>query len=143
MAENKTKPTTVSAARFIASVADARQRRDCRALAALMRDVTGTPARMWGASIVGFDQYHYRYDSGREGDAPLTGFAPRARGLVLYLGPGLDEAALLDRLGRHKVGKGCLYLATLDDVDRSVLRRLVTASVSAMRRRYPRARARA
>src|SRR5687767_6340971 len=125
MAENKTKPTRVSPAAFIAGVDDERRRKDCRELMALMRDITGKPAKMWGPSIVGFDQYHYKYDSGREGDMLLTGFSPRKQELVLYLGPGLENASLMAKLGKHKAGKGCLYLKRLDDVDRAVLRTLV------------------
>jgi hypothetical protein len=138
MAENKTKPTRASAASFIAQVEGEQRRKDCEELVALMRDVTGHPPKMWGSSIVGFDQYHYRYESGREGDMLLTGFSPRKQDLVLYLGPGLDNERLIKKLGKHKAGKGCLYLKRLDDVDRSVLRALVEESVSTMRKRYPR-----
>ena len=134
---NKTRETRASAAAYIAQVADPQQRKDCRELVAMMRDITGHPARMWGASIVGFGRYHYRYASGREGDSLLTGFAPRGKELVLYLGPGLDNAALMKTLGKHKAGKGCLYIKRLDDVDRKVLRALVEHSVETMRARYP------
>jgi hypothetical protein len=136
MAENKTTPTKVSAAAFIAGVEDENRRKDCRELVALMRDVTGHPPVMWG-SIVGFDQYQYKYASGREGVCLLTGFSPRKQDLVLYLGPGLDNADLMARLGKHRRGKGCLYLKRLDDLDRAVLRTLVEESVDAMRSRYP------
>ena len=135
MAENKTKPTNVSAAAFIAGIADETRRKDCRELVALMRDVTGHPPIMWG-SIVGFDQYQYTYASGREGVCLLTGFAPRKQDLVLYLGPGLENEELMAKLGKHKRGKGCLYVKRLDDVDRVVLRKLVQESVAAMRSRY-------
>ena len=138
MAENKTKPTRASAAQFIAQVDGEQRRKDCQELIALMQDVTGHPPRMWGSSIVGFDQYHYRYESGREGDTLLTGFSPRKQDLVLYLGPGLENTQLMKKLGKHKAGKGCLYVKKLDDVDRGVLRALVEDSVSAMRNRYPR-----
>ena len=103
-----------------------------------MQDITGHPPKMWGPGIVGFDEYHYRYDSGREGESLLTGFAPRKDGLVLYLGPGLENKALMNKLGKHKTGKGCLYVKKLDDVDRGVLRDLIVTSVKAMRERYPR-----
>jgi len=138
MAENKTRLTKVSPAAFIATVEGDQRRKDCRELVALMRDITGQPPKMWGSSIVGFDKYHYRYESGREGDSLLTGFSPRKQELVLYLGPGLDNKKLMAKLGNHKVGKGCLYVKTLDDVDRTVLRALVAESVAAMRQRYPR-----
>jgi len=137
MAENKTRPTTVSPAAFIATVDGDQRRKDCRELVALMRDITGHPPKMWGPSIVGFGQYHYKYESGREGDSLLTGFSPRKQELVLYLGPGLHNKKLMAKLGRHKAGKGCLYVKTLDDVDRSVLRALVAESVAAMRLRDP------
>jgi hypothetical protein len=137
MAENKTKVTKVSPASFIKQV-DERRRKDCQELVTMMSDVTGHPPKMWGSSIVGFDQYHYQYESGREGDILLTGFSPRKQDLVLYLGPGLGNEALMAKLGKHKVGKGCLYLKKLDDVDRGVLRALVEESVAIMRKRYPR-----
>lgn len=137
MAANKTQVTTVSPAAFIAGVDGDERRKDCRELVALMRDVTGHPPKMWGPGIVGFGQYHYRYESGREGDSLLTGFSPRKQELVLYLGPGLDNKKLMAKLGKHKAGKGCLYVKTLDDIDRTVLKALVTESVAAMRTRYP------
>ncbi|HEY7445240.1 MAG TPA: DUF1801 domain-containing protein [Vicinamibacterales bacterium] len=138
MPQNKTRPTRVSPATFVNKIGNAQTRSDCRELVALMRDVTGHPPKMWGPSIVGFDQYHYKYASGREGTSLLTGFSPRKQNLVLYLGPGLDNKALMARLGKHKTGKGCLYLKRLDDIDRKVLRALVAHSVEQMRKRSPR-----
>ena len=105
-----------------------------------MRDVTGHQAKMWGPSIVGFDQYEYNDASGREGSMLLTGFSPRKQDLVLYLGPGLENEGLMSKLGKHRTGKGCLYLKKLDDVDRTVLRALVGHSVDVMRKRHPRDR---
>lgn len=137
MAENKTKPTTVTPRTFINQVDNEQKRKDCFELIALMQDITGHPPKMWGSSIVGFDQYHYKYESGREGDILLTGFSPRKQSLVLYLGPGLENRRLMARLGKYKTGKGCLYLNKLDDVDRGVLRELILTSVTAMRERYP------
>src|SRR5262245_56863489 len=136
MAENKTKPTSVNAASFLKRVDNEQKRKDSHELLALMEDVTGEPATMWGPSIVGFGKYHYKYESGREGDAPLSGFSPRKQNLVLYLGPGLQDNKLLAKLGRHKTGKGCLYLNKLDDIDRTVLRELVKKSVQEMRKLY-------
>ena len=138
MAENKTKPTQASPHAFIDGVGNDQQRNDARELVALMQEITGKPPKMWGPNIVGFDAYHYTYESGREGDAPVAAFSPRKDALVLYLGPSLDNASLLTRLGKHKAGKGCLYVKKLDDVDRTVLRALVEASLRAMRQRYPR-----
>jgi hypothetical protein len=136
MAENKTRPTIVSPTAFIQQV-DERRRKDCQELVTLMRDITGHPPKMWGASIVGFGQYHYKYASGREGDSLLTGFSPRKQDLVLYLGPGIENEDMMAKLGKHKAGKGCLYLRKLDDVDRKVLRALIEESVAMMRARYP------
>jgi hypothetical protein len=137
MAEIKTQATRVSPTAFINQVDGEQRRKDCRALVTLMRGVTGQPAKMWGPSIVGFDRYRYKYASGREGEMLLTGFSPRKQDLVLYLGPGLDNAKLRARLGKHKAGKGCLYLKTLADIDPEVLRTLVEHSVAEMRKRYP------
>ncbi len=135
---NKTVPTSASVDDFIAAVADARRAADCRALVAMMREATGEAPRMWGASIVGFGQYHYVYESGREGDACVVGFSPRKNDLTIYIVPGFAAYAdLLARLGRHKTAKVCLYLKRLDDVDRGVLRELVCRSVADMRARYP------
>jgi hypothetical protein len=133
MAEPKTRPTSLSPTAFIRQVAHER-RKDCQELIALMRDVTGHPPKMWGSSIVGFGEYAYKYASGREGQSLLTGFSPRKQNLVLYLGPGIENKNLTARLGKHKTGKGCLYLTRLDDVDRDVLRALVEESVAIMRK---------
>jgi hypothetical protein len=138
VAENKTKKTTVSPAAFIGRIADEGRRKECRELIALMRAATGHRAKMWGASIVGFDEYQYKYASGRDGSMLLTGFSPRQNALVLYLGPGLQNKALMSKLGKHKAGKGCLYLKKLDNVDRKVLRTLIAHSVETMRKRHSR-----
>jgi len=136
MAGNKTTRTAVSPHSFIDRISNEQRRSDCLELIGLMQDITGHPPRMWGPSIVGFDQYHYTYESGREGDMLLTGFSPRKQDLVLYLGPGLDNKSLLAKLGKHTVGKGCLYVKRLDDVSRPVLRALIEKSVAAMRKRH-------
>jgi Domain of unknown function (DU1801). len=137
VAEIKTKPTEVSPAAFIDKVENEQRRKDGHELSALMKKVTGKPAKMWGPTIVGFDQYHYKYASGHEGDMPITGFSPRKQSLVLYLGPGLEDKKLLSKLGKHKLGKGCLYINKLDDVNRDLLSELVTKSVEKMRKLYP------
>ena len=137
MAEINTRPTQISPATFIDKVENEQRRKDGHELVSLMKKVTGKPAKMWGPSIVGFDQYHYKYASGHEGDMPITGFSPRKQSLVLYLGPGLEDKKLMSRLGKHKMGKGCLYINKLDDVDRDVLFELVTKSVEKMRKLYP------
>jgi hypothetical protein len=134
MAEMKTRLTAVSPTTFLNGVEDDRRRQECRELIGMMRNATGKPAKMWG-SIVGFDTCRIKYANGREIDFMLTGFAPRKQDLVLYLGPGLEEKALLAKLGRHRTGKGCLYIKRLDDIDRGVLQKLIGASVKALRSR--------
>lgn len=134
MAENKTKPTKQSVTAFLNAIADEERRKDCKALTRLMQEVTGETPAMWGTSIVGFGRYHYRYDSGREGDWFLAGFAPRKQDLTLYITAGFDRyAALMKRLGKHKTGRSCLYIKRLADIDEGVLRELVSASVAHMR----------
>lgn len=137
MAENKTKPTGASVEKYIASRANAQQRADCRELMALFKKLTGQPPRMWGPSIVGYGSYRYTYESGRTGEAPLAGFAIRGRDLVVYLMPeGEEQESLLSRLGKHRMGKSCLYFRQLADLDRSALERLVAGSIADVRRRY-------
>lgn len=138
MAENKTQPTKQSVPAFLASVEPAERRADCRTLAKLMREITKAPAKMWGTSIVGFGTYHYKYESGREGDFFLAGFSPRKNDLTLYIMAGFDRYdELMRKLGRHSTGKSCLYLKRLADVDMKVLKTLITESVRHMRKRYP------
>jgi hypothetical protein len=135
MADNKTKPARVSVASFIKSLTDETRRADAKALVKLMQTATGEKPRMWGPSIIGFGSYHYRYESGREGDMPLAGFSPRKTATAIY-GMGLgDSAALLARLGKHTTGEGCLYIKKLVDVDQMVLEALVLESVAAKRAR--------
>ena len=136
MAENKTVQTGVDPYDFISEVEDERKRKDSEELIALMKKVTGKPPKMWGPSIIGFGKYHYKYDSGREGDSCLTGFSPRKPSLVLYLGPVIQDADLMAGLGKYKVSKGCLYIKKLDDVDRKVLKELVVKAVADVRKRY-------
>lgn len=134
MSDLKTKPTDESVTAFLDSVEDKKKREDSYAVMELMCEVTGEEPKMWGDSIVGFGSYHYRYESGREGDWFLVGFAPRKRNLSLYIMSGFEEYdALLDELGKHKTGKSCLYINRMDDVDEDVLRRLVRQSVAHMR----------
>jgi hypothetical protein len=137
MAENKTKPTDASVEDYIASRANAQQRTDCRELMVLFKKVTRHSPRMWGPSIVGYGSYRYTYESGRTGEAPLTGFAIRGREQVVYLvAEGEDLRSFLSRLGKHKIGKSCLYFKQLADLDRSALEKLVVGSVADVRRRY-------
>jgi hypothetical protein len=140
MYEAKTKQTKASFTSYLTGIDDPERRRDCRAIAAIMKRVTGCAPKVWGTSIVGFGRYHYRYPSGHEGDSCVVGFASRKRDLTLYLMPGFETReikALLARLGRHTTGKGCLYIRRLADVDLRVLEELVTRSVAETRTRYP------
>jgi hypothetical protein len=138
MAEPKTQPTTASVTAFLDQIADPARRKDCKAVARLMRKVTGSRPVLWGANIVGFGSYRYTYASGRSGEWPLTGFSPRAADLTLYVMSGFaGEAALLKRLGPHKTGKSCLYLKSLADVDLVALEKLLVKSVAAMKQKHP------
>jgi hypothetical protein len=139
MAENKTKPTDASVEDYIASRASKDQRADCKALMAMLRRVTRQRPKMWGPSIVGYGSCHYTYASGRDGDMCLAGFAIRGRDLVVYiLGEGKGQKALLARLGKHKMGKSCLYFKRLADLDTTVLEKLVANCVRETTRRYGR-----
>jgi nucleoid DNA-binding protein len=137
MAENKTKPTDASVKDYIAAIDDESRRKDCDALARMMTKVTGQKPTMWGPSIVGFGTYHFRYESGREGDSPLTGFSSRKGAISVYLVatfPGQDE--LLSRLGKHNMGKACLSIRKISEGDFRILEQLVAGSVAEVRRRY-------
>lgn len=135
MAENKTRATDASVDAYLAAIEDDARRADCIALIALMRRASGEPPVMWGSSIVGFGSYHYRYDSGREGDSCQVGFSSRKGDISVYLSAGvLGEEGVLARLGRCKAGKGCLYLRRLADVDVDLLEQLVIATVARTRK---------
>jgi hypothetical protein len=134
MADNKTKPTELSVGAYIDALPDDTRRADARTLADLMQKATGEEPKMWGPSIIGFGSYHYRYESGREGDMPLVGFSPRKPANVLYGVTGFsDSEALLSKLGKFTTGKGCLYIKRLADVDPKALRALVAKAVAAKR----------
>ncbi len=138
MATMKTIKNQDSVSAFIENVEDERKREDCRMLIKIMSQITGSQAAMWGSSIVGFGSYHYRYASGREGDFFLTGFSPRKQNLTVYVMPGFSQYdSLMQKLGKHKVGKSCLYMKKLEDVDIWILTRLIDESVQEMRRKYP------
>ncbi|MBT6211576.1 MAG: DUF1801 domain-containing protein [Woeseia sp.] len=137
MAELKTKANKASVTAFLSTIEDEQKRADCRAIAKMMRDATGKRAKMWGAAIVGYDQYDYKYASGRSGTFIITGFSPRAKNISIYIMPGFSEfASLMKKLGKHKTGKSCLYIKKLEDVDNKILARLIKESVQIMRRRY-------
>ncbi len=137
MAENKTKPTGASVDDYIASRASPEQAADCRALIKLFRKITGKPAHMWGPSIVGHGVYRYTYESGRTGEAPLVGFAIRGKDLVVYVDvESKEQQALRAKLGKHRMGKVCLYFKRLADLDVKVLEQLVANSVAEVRRKH-------
>lgn len=132
MTENKTRPTDADVRAFLDTITDERRRRDAELLVALMGEVSGESAVMWGPSIIGFGSRHYRYDSGREGDIAAVSFSPRKTHTVLYLTGGLEAVAdLLPRLGPHKTGKACLYLKRVDAADPEALREAVVRSLRA------------
>lgn len=137
MAEIKTKPTTVSVDDFIDAVVDPQRREDAKTVRAMMERVSGEPAVMWGPTIVGFGRYHYKYASGHEGDMARIGFSPRAKELVLYLLGDFPHQALMDRLGKYKTGKCCLYIKRLADVDMAVLEELTSESLAYVNEKYP------
>jgi hypothetical protein len=135
MAENKTKPTGADVQSYFSAIADESRRRDCEALAGIMGRATREPPRMWGTSIVGFGSYHYKYESGREGDSCLVGFSSRKGDISIYLVadfPGKED--LLGRLGKHRMGKGCLYIRALAEVDEKVLEKMIVASLAERKR---------
>lgn len=139
MAETKTKPTEVLAEDFIEAVENDTRREDAKAVRAMMERVTGETPRMWGPSIVGFGSYHYKYDSGHEGTSCRLGFSPRKAELVLYVLTGEPaQQALLDKLGKHKTGKSCLYIKKLADVDMGVLEDIMRHALTHMDAKYPR-----
>ena len=136
-ADNKTQPHDGDVIAYLEGIEHAGRREDAFVLLDMLGKITGEPARMWGPSIIGFGQYHYVYESGREGDHFLTGFAPRKANMVVYVMPGFGAYAdLLAELGKYKTGSSCLYLGRLSGVDLKVLHRLVDKSVKDMRRKY-------
>ena len=134
---NKTQETNADVEAFLAAVAPEARQADARAVCDLMSKVSGEPPRMWGSAIVGFGSYHYTYDSGRQGDAPLVGFSPRKAALTLYIMSGHQDDALMARLGKYKTGKACLYLNKLSDVDQGALAEVISGCVTHMRQAYP------
>ncbi len=138
MAEAKTQRNDLSVDAYVEAIADEARRQDCRELIKLMRGVTQCEPKMWGNGIVGFGIYHYKYASGREGDASLTGFASRKGDISIYLMCGFDgHEALLAKLGKHKMGKACLYVRRLSDIELPILKQLIAHSVAQIKRRYP------
>ena len=138
MSQNKTRPTGAAVTQFLNAVEDDQRRSDCFEVAALMEKITGSPPVMWGTSMVGFGAYHYKYESGREGDFMRAGFSPRKTALTLYIMAGFSSYdGLMAKLGKFKTGKSCLYVKKLDDIDRDALAELITQSVAYMNEKYP------
>lgn len=128
-AKIKTVPTRVSVTKFISQVGDAQRRKDSREVLEMMKRITGLQPVMWGPAIIGFGKYHYRYESGREGDMPVAAFSPRKQNLTIYLDTGFTrETALMKKLGKYKTGKVCLYISKLSDVDTGILESLIRKS---------------
>ena len=137
MAANKTKATTVDPCAFVAAVEHKTRRADAEALLDFFARITGMTAKMWGPTLIGYGSYHYKYESGREGDMLITGFSPRKANLVFYIMPGYqDLSEMLARLGKHKIGKSCLYVNKLADIDMDVLEEIVRFGVAYIRENY-------
>lgn len=134
-AKQKTTETEMSVAAFIKTIDESRQK-DCTAIAEIMQTQSGFEAKMWGPAIIGFGSYHYKYESGHEGDAPLVGFSPRQKEFALYIANFDGKEDLLAKFGKHKTAKACVYIKKLEDVDISVLKKLVTGSIKYCRAKY-------
>ena len=138
MAKNKTIPTDADVSNYIATVENPQQREDSKCLVRLLQEITGESPYMWGPSIIGFGSYHYKYASGHEGDAPLLGFSPRKTATSLYIYSETEEnKKLLLSLGKYKMGKVCIYVKKLSDVDESVMRKIAENSIHYIQKRYP------
>lgn len=138
MAVNKTIETEGSVNDFINAVEDSMKRNDSFELVKLMQEQTGFEAKMWGPAIIGFGSYHYKYASGREGDAPLVGFSPRKEAISLYCYvTSENREELLSKFGKHKSGKGCIYIKKLTDIDVEVLKKMISLSVENLNELYP------
>lgn len=138
MAKNKTTETESDFTAFIESVPDERKRKDAYQISDIMQSCTGYKPKMWGSGIIGFGSYHYKYTSGHEGDAPLAAFSPRKDAISLYLASNFDrKEELLQQFGKHKAGKGCIYIKKLADINIDILKEMVSASVSWLNEKYP------
>jgi hypothetical protein len=136
--EAKTKQESTSVASFLNALEDEQVKADCKALVNLMKEVSGYEPAMWGGSIVGFGKYHYKYDSGHEGDSCLTGFSPRKGNISIYTNMHLeDDSPLMKKLGKFKNGKSCIYIKKLADVDQDILAKLILKGIKGLRLKYP------
>jgi hypothetical protein len=133
-----THPLPKEVAAFLSSLDNPKRISDATAVLAMMQTITKLPPKMWGTSLIGFDSYHYKYDSGREGDSFVTGLSPRKQKLVIYITPGFDGYQhLLDKLGKHKTSVSCLYINKLEDIDLTVLEQLIAQAHKDMKAKYP------
>jgi Domain of unknown function (DU1801). len=137
MAKNKTTETQSSVTDFINTVPDETKRNDCFQIAAIYEELTGYPPKMWGGSIIGYGSYHYKYNSGHEGDMPYAAFSPRKDSIVLYIDEFETREQLLQKLGKHKTGKVCVYIKKLADIDIDIMKQLITASTKHAKALYP------
>jgi Domain of unknown function (DU1801) len=137
MAKNKTIETQNSVADFLTTITNEKRRKDCSAIIGLIAEHTGLEPKMWGTSIVGFGIYHYKYDSGHEGSAPLAGIASRANAITLYLSNFAEKEELLTKFGKYKKGGGCIYFQKLEDIDLGILRKMVKNSIKHIKKQYP------
>src|SRR6266513_3509343 len=138
MAENKTTPTKLSVAAFIDALPDQTRRADAKTLVKLMQSAAGEKAKMWGPSIIGFGSYHYKYESGHEGDAPLVGFSPRKAKISLYFATGdTEREETLKRFGKYTTGKSCVYINKVEDIDVDVLEEMIIQSIAFLQELYP------
>ena len=138
MAKNKTVETEESVGKFLATIKELKKRQDCSAIIDLVAKSTGIEPKMWGPAIVGFGSYQYKYESGREGTAPLAGLAARANAITLYLGSEFEKREeLLAKFGKHKTGKGCVYIKQLEDIDKDVLVKMFKNSIQYRKKQYP------
>lgn len=136
-AELKTKENEASVEDFLNKIADESIREDCQKISQMMKKASGKEPKMWGTSIVGFDQYHYKYESGREGDMCRIGFSPRKQNLTVYIVDGFEKYEnLMSKLGKYKIGKSCLYFKKLSDIDEGVLNELIELSVKYFNNKY-------
>ena len=136
-AENKTTENNNSVTTFIKKVKDLKKRSDCLAIIEILNKHSKLEPKMWGTAIVGFGSYHYKYESGREGDAPLFGLSPRVNAITLYFPYVKEKADLLKKLGKHKMGGGCIYIKQLEDIDTNVLTKMADHSVKQLKKKYP------
>lgn len=137
MAQNKTTENNASVTAFINNIKDEKRRKDFSAIVSLIAAHTGIEPKMWGTAIVGFGSYHYIYESGREGDAPAAGLASRSNAIVLYFAADEAREALLEKFGKHKTGKGCIYIQKLEDVDTGILVKMAKNSIRYHKKLYP------